>query len=60
MICVCLGDVVFPPREMIYGVSPFSADCLARSFCVTPGPLLLKLALPGLSCPLSCLSALAL
>ena len=44
---VCRGDVVFPPKEMIYSVSPLSADCLPRPSSMTPGPLLLKVSPPG-------------
>lgn len=49
---VCCGDVVFPPKEMIYNVSPLSADCLPGPSCVTPGPLLLKVTLQGVPSPL--------
>lgn len=53
------GDVVFPPRDVIYSVSPLSADCL-------PGPPVWPLGLGSRRCPYgegsqirSCLSALA-
>lgn len=43
----CLGDVLFPPREVTYSVSPPSADRPPRPSCVAPGLFLLQVSLPG-------------